>query len=97
MPNNPIRNSSGAARWGDRVEPAILNADKCDLNDLCFETMAEAAASAARVTARRDPSFPGYDTYLDERVKGVLPDYLARGTNRSSPGRITTKHQRRKA
>ena len=75
-----IRIGSGAAWWGDRVEPAILNADKGDLDYLCFETMAEATISAAQVRARRDPSFPGYDTYLDARISGVLPGCLKRGT-----------------
>src|SRR5262249_35924846 len=45
-----------------------------------FETMAEATVSAAQVRARRDPTFPGYDTYLDERMKAVLPACLSRGT-----------------
>ena len=80
MSNKVIRIGSGAAWWGDRVEPAILNADKGDLDYLCFETMAEATVSAAQVRARRDPSFPGYDTYLDDRIKGVLPGCLKRGT-----------------
>ena len=80
MSNKVIRIGSGAAWWGDRVEPAILNADKGDLDYLCFETMAEAPVSAAQVRARRDPSFPGYDTYLDDRIKGVLPGCLKRGT-----------------
>ncbi|MCX7144601.1 MAG: DUF1446 domain-containing protein [Proteobacteria bacterium] len=75
-----IRIGSGAAWWGDRVEPAVLNAEKGDLDYLCFETMAEATVSAAQVRARRDPSFPGYDTYLDDRIKGVLPVCLKRGT-----------------
>jgi hypothetical protein len=75
-----IRIGSGAAWWGDRIEPAILNAEKGDLDYLCFETMAEATVSAAQVRARRDPSFPGYDTYLDDRIKGVLPGCLRRGT-----------------
>lgn len=75
-----IRIGSGAAWWGDRVEPAILNAEKGDLDYLCFETMAEATISAAQVRARRDPTFPGYDTYLDARISGVLPGCLRRGT-----------------
>ena len=37
-----IRIGSGAAWWGDRVEPAALNAEKGQLDYLCFETMAEA-------------------------------------------------------
>ena len=80
MAEKTIRIGSGAAWWGDRVEPAILNADKGDLDYLCFETMAEATISAAQVRARRDPSFPGYDTYLDARISGVLPGCLKRGT-----------------
>jgi hypothetical protein len=75
-----IRIGAGSAWWGDRVEPAVLNAERGDLDYLCFETMAEATISAAQVRARRDPSFPGYDTYLDDRMRGVLPACLKRGT-----------------
>ncbi|CAN5461247.1 DUF1446 domain-containing protein [soil metagenome] len=75
-----IRIGSGAAWWGDRVEPAILNAERGQLDYLCFETMAEATVSAAQVRSRRDPSFPGYDTYLDDRIRGVLPGCLRNGT-----------------
>lgn len=75
-----IRIGAAAAWWGDRVEPAKLNADEGDLDYLCFETMAEATVSAAQVRARRDPSFEGYDTYLDDRMKAVLPGCMKRGT-----------------
>jgi hypothetical protein len=75
-----IRIGSGSAWWGDRVEPARLNAEQGDLDYLCFETMAEATISAAQVRARRDPSFAGYDTYLDDRMRAVLPGCLRRGT-----------------
>ena len=75
-----IRIGSGAAWWRDRVEPAALNAEQGDLDYLCFETMAEATVSAAQVRARRDKSFPGYDTYLDDRMKAVLPACMRRGT-----------------
>ena len=75
-----LRIGSGAAWWGDRVEPAGLNAEKGDLDYLCFETMAEATVSAAQVRARRDPSFPGYDTYLDDRMRAVLAACMKRGT-----------------
>ena len=46
-----IRIGSGAAWWGDRVEPATLNAERGRLDYLCFETMAEATVSAAQVRA----------------------------------------------
>jgi hypothetical protein len=75
-----LRIGAGSAWWGDRIEPARLNAERGDLDYLCFETMAEATVSAAQVRARRDPSFPGYDTYLDDRMQAVLPACLRRGT-----------------
>ena len=75
-----IRIGSGAAWWGDRVEPAALNAERGELDYLCFETMAEATVSAAQVRARRDPAFPGYDTYLDDRMRAVLPACMRQGT-----------------
>jgi len=75
-----LRIGAGSAWWGDRIEPARLNAEQGDLDYLCFETMAEATVSAAQVRRRRDPSFPGYDTYLDERMHAVLPGCLKRGT-----------------
>ena len=68
-----LRIGAGSAWGGDRIQPAALNAEKGDLDYLCFETMAEATISAAQVRARRDPSFPGYDTYLDDRMRAVLP------------------------
>jgi hypothetical protein len=75
-----VRVGSGSAWWGDRIEPARLNAEQGALDYLCFETMAEATVSAAQVRARRDPSFPGYDTYLDDRMRAVLPGCLRQGT-----------------
>jgi len=75
-----IRIGTGSAWWGDRIEPGRWNAERGDLDYLCFETMAEATVSAAQVRKRRDPEFPGYDTYLDDRMQAVLPGCLARGT-----------------
>jgi len=75
-----IRIGAGSAWWGDRIEPAALNAERGNLDYLSFETMAEATVSAAQVRKRRDPSFPGYDTYLDDRMRAVLPACLRRGT-----------------
>ncbi len=75
-----LRIGAGSAWWGDRIEPARLNAEQGDLDYLCFETMAEATISAAQVRARRDATFPGYDTYLDDRMRAVLPACLKRGT-----------------
>ena len=75
-----LRIGSGAAWWGDRIEPAALNAERGALDYLCFETMAEATVSAAQVRARRDPTFAGYDTYLEDRMRAVLPACMRQGT-----------------
>ncbi|MBV8523867.1 MAG: DUF1446 domain-containing protein [Acetobacteraceae bacterium] len=75
-----LRIGTGSAWWGDRIEPAQRNAEAGDLDYLCFETMAEATVSAAQVRKRRDPNFPGYDTYLDDRMRAVLPGCLKRST-----------------
>ncbi len=42
--------------------------------------MAEATISAAQVRKRKDPSFGGYDTWLDDRMNAVLPGCLANNT-----------------
>ena len=75
-----LRIGTGAGWWGDRIEPAALNAGRGALDYLCFETMAEVTISAAQVRKRRDPSFPGYDTWLDERMRAVLPACRRNGT-----------------
>jgi len=75
-----IRIGSASAWWGDRIEPARWNAERGDLDYLCFETMAEATISTAQVRRCRDPDFAGYDTYFDDRMAAVLPGCLARGT-----------------
>jgi hypothetical protein len=75
-----LRIGSGSGWWGDRIEPAHANAEYGHLDYLCFETMAEATVSTAQVRARRDPSFPGYDTYLEDRMRAVLPACLREGT-----------------
>ncbi len=80
MTDKVVRVGSGSAWWGDRIEPARLNAEQGRLDYLCFETMAEATVSAAQVRARRDPTFPGYDTYLDDRMRAVLPGCMRNGT-----------------
>ena len=92
-----LRIGAGSAWWGDRIEPAGLNAEQGDLDYLCFETMAEATVSAAQVRARRDPSFPGYDTYLDDRMRAVLPGCLRRGTTHHHQPGLDQSGRRRAA
>src|SRR3546814_15453786 len=75
-----LRIGSGAGWWGDRIDPARWNAERGALDFLCFETMAEDTASAAQVRKRRDPAFPGYDTWLDDRMRAGLPHCMANRT-----------------
>src|SRR5690606_30852245 len=75
-----LRIGSGAGWWGDRIDPARWNAERGALDFLCFETMAEATVSAAQVRKRRDPGVAGYDTWLDDRMRAVLPHCMANGT-----------------
>lgn len=75
-----LRIGSGSGWWGDRISPAEQSAREGALDYLCFETMAEATISTAQVRARADASFPGYDTYLEDRMAAVLPHCIANGT-----------------
>ena len=75
-----LRIGAGSAWWGDRLEPARLNAEQGNLDYLCLETMAEATVSTAQLRRRRDPSLPGYDLNFDERLQHILPGCLRRGT-----------------
>lgn len=75
-----IRIGSGSGWWGDRISPAALSTRDGRLDFLCFETMAEATISTAQVRARADASFPGYDTYLEDRMAAVLPHCVKNGT-----------------
>jgi hypothetical protein len=74
-----LRIGAGSAWWGDRIEPARWNAERGNLDYLCFETMAEATISTAQVRRRRDADFAGYDTYLDDRLSAVLPAFVEKG------------------
>jgi hypothetical protein len=75
-----IRIGSGSGWWGDRISPAEQSAREGRLDFLCFETMAEATISTAQVRARADAAFPGYDTYLEDRMAAVLPHCVRNGT-----------------
>ena len=80
MSRETVRLGAGSAWWGDRIDPAAELAREGALDYLCFETMAEATMSSARVRMRADPSYPGYDTYLDERIQAVLASCRKNGT-----------------
>ncbi len=80
MQAQTIRIGCGSGWWRDRIEPAVVNAREGKLDFLCFETMAEATVSFAQTRKRQDPSFPGYETLLEERMRRVIPHCMANGT-----------------
>lgn len=80
-----LRIGSGSAWWGDRLDPARLDAGKGGLDCLCFETMAEVPGAcfygpgSKRVLDPRDLAFPIVDVgrYAVDHL-GVL-NFVAQG------------------
>ena len=78
---NTLRIGAGSAWWGDRLEPAKLNAERgrSRLPVLRDHGRGDDLGRAG-AQAPRSRSFAGYDTYLDDRMQAVLPGCLKRGT-----------------
>ncbi|MEX2133853.1 MAG: acyclic terpene utilization AtuA family protein [Acidimicrobiia bacterium] len=69
-----------ATGWArDRFDAAAILIERGDLDYLCFETMSEVTMSATQVARRRDPSVPGFDPYLLERLVPVMAACQAQG------------------
>ena len=80
MGHKTIRIGAGCAWMGDRISPARRNAEEGRLDYLTFEAMAEVSIATAQLKKRREPNYPGYDLYLDDRMEAVLPGCLRNGT-----------------
>lgn len=80
MSEKIVRLGAGSGWWGDRIDPAANLANAGILDYLCFETMAEATMSSARVKMRANPNNPGFDDRLEARFKAVLPGCVKKGT-----------------
>ena len=64
-----------ATAWsGDRFAPASVLVARGELDYLFFESMSEATMSAAQIKRAGDPSIPGYDPYLDRRLRPILAE-----------------------
>ncbi|WP_270935167.1 acyclic terpene utilization AtuA family protein [Falsiroseomonas oryzae] len=74
-----IRIGAGAGFSGDRIEPAVELAEQAGLDYLVFECLAERTIALAQQARLKDPE-AGFDPWLEERIEGVLPASLARGT-----------------
>lgn len=72
MKKDKLRIGCGAGFSGDRLEPAILLAEKGNLDYLVLECLAERTISLAQKRKKKDPKM-GYDPLLERRITGLLP------------------------
>jgi hypothetical protein len=67
-----IRIGCGAGFSGDRLEPAIILAEKGELDYLVLECLAERTIALAQKRKLQDNS-KGYDLFLERRIHSLLP------------------------
>jgi hypothetical protein len=67
-----IRIGSGAGFSGDRLEPAVILAEKGQLDYLVLECLAERTIALAQKRKRQNPLL-GYDPLLEKRMELLLP------------------------
>jgi Acyclic terpene utilisation family protein AtuA len=67
-----IRIGCGAGFSGDRFEPAIILAEKGQLDYLILECLAERTIALAQKRKLQDSS-KGYDVFLERRIRSLLP------------------------
>lgn len=73
--NRSIRIGCGAGFSGDRLEPAVLLAEKGELDYLVLECLAERTIALAQQRKKDDP-LTGFDPLLERRIKLLLPHLL---------------------
>jgi hypothetical protein len=74
-----IRIGCGAGFSGDRIEPAIILAEKGELDYLVLECLAERTIALAQKRKLLDPS-KGYDPLLEKRITTLLPHLVKNKT-----------------
>ena len=67
-----IRIGCGAGFSGDRIEPALILAERGSIDYLVLECLAERTIALAQQRKMADPS-KGYDLLLEKRMNGLLP------------------------
>lgn len=67
-----LRIGSGAGFAGDRLEPAVLLAERGGLDYLVLECLAERTIALAQRRKLKDPAM-GYDSLLEKRLEPLLP------------------------
>jgi hypothetical protein len=75
---NPYRIGSGAGYAGDRIDPAMVLAERGELDALVFECLAERTIALAQLRRAHDPQ-AGYDPMLQARMRAVLPACVRNG------------------
>jgi hypothetical protein len=75
-----VRIGSGSGWSNDRISPAKELVEKVALDYLLFETMAEQTSVMALDRRAVDPTYPGYEWFLDERIDAVLETCHRQGT-----------------
>lgn len=78
MRGKKVRIGAGSAYEGDRIEPAVLLAEKGDINYLCFDTLAERTLAFAQLRKLADPN-KGYNPLTEARIRAVLPSCVKNG------------------
>ena len=67
-----IRVGSGAGFQGDRLDSALVLAERGELDYLALECLGERTVALAQLRRRKDPS-KGYDPVLERRMTRLLP------------------------
>ena len=70
-----IRIGCGAGFSGDRIEPAVVLAERVELDYLVLECLAERTIALAQKRKLEDPSL-GYDLFLERRIATLLPHLI---------------------
>src|SRR2546425_1457765 len=67
-----LRIGAGAGFAGDRVEPAVVLAERGGIQYLVLECLGERTVALAQLRKRKDPT-RGYDPLLERRMELLLP------------------------
>jgi acyclic terpene utilization AtuA family protein len=67
-----VRIGSGAGFQGDRLDPALVLAERGELDYLGLECLGERTVAQAQLRRRKDPA-EGYDPLLERRMTRLLP------------------------
>ena len=73
-----LRIGSGAGFSGDRLEPAVLLAERGDIDFLALECLGERTVALAQLRKRSNPA-TGYDPLLQRRVESLPPTLKRKG------------------